>query len=416
MRGKRRRNPDVDLSKFNRNGNELNTNSSELKHKVEPTAVADSPDPTDPIDPIDPKNKYLKGGSMNEQLEIGAKEPEPKRMFGPLWVEGEVAIFYATSKVGKTVLAYQVANAIANGENVFDNNKDLSNDCKPKRVLYVDAELKVRQITKRYSHPYGQNLFQFSDNFFRIGKGKGFRWKKGDDLVEVINTDIKTALIEYKAEVLIIDNLSVLGNGIESSKEAMPLMLTLLNWNVDLDISIMVIGHTTKTDPFTKIEKSNLQGSAMIGNMFESIIAMNKCSGDDNKRYIKAIDFRSEKEDFGASRVIVCNVEKPSNCLKWTFEDYDQEDNLLLEFNAEARAETRLEIIKWYFVGYDKDDHPEFKKEMKLSAKQIEPMVAYKITTVKKIIADEKLKRGSTGSTGSDKSATSTKTEQLKAI
>mgnify|MGYP003646506671 FL=1 len=378
--------------------------------------VNDLSDPIDPIDPIDPTNKFLKGGSMNNMLEIGAKEPEPKRMFGPLWIEGEVAIFYATSKVGKTVLAYQVANAIANGENVFDNNKDLSNDCKPKRVLYVDAELKVRQITRRYSEPYGQNLFQFSDNFFRIGKGKGFKWKKGDDLVEVINTDIKTALIEYKAEVLIIDNLSVLGNGIESSKEAMPLMLTLLNWNVDLDISIMVIGHTTKTDPFTKIEKSNLQGSAMIGNMFESIIAMNRCHGDDNKRYIKAIDFRSEKEDFGASRVIVCNVEKPSNCLKWTFEDYDQEDNLLLEFNAEARAETRLEIIKWYFVGYDKDDHPEFKKEMKLSAKQIEPMVAYKITTVKKIIADEKLKRGSTGSTGSDKSATSTKTEQLKAI
>ena len=51
MRGKRRRNPDVDLSKFNRNGNELNTNSSELKHKVEPTAVADSPDPTDPHPP-----------------------------------------------------------------------------------------------------------------------------------------------------------------------------------------------------------------------------------------------------------------------------------------------------------------------------------------------------------------------------
>ena len=114
--------------------------------------------------------------------------------------------------------------------------------------------------------------------------------------------------------------------------------------------------------------------------------------------------------------MIVCNVEKPSNCLKWTFEDYDQEDNLLLEFNAEAKAETRLEIIKWYFEGYDKDDHPEFKKEMKLSAKQIEPMVAYKLTTVKQIIADEKLKRGSTGSTGSDKSATSTKTEQLKAI
>jgi len=386
------------------------------KKALDQVNVNDPSNPIDPIDPIDPNNKFLKGGSMNDMLEIGAGEPEPKKMFGPLWIEGEVAIFYATSKVGKTVLAYQVANAIANGENVFPNNTELSNHCKPKRVLYVDAELKVRQITKRYSKPYGQNLFQFSDNFFRIGKGKGFRWKKGDDLVEVINTDIKTALIEYKAEVLIIDNLSVLGNGIESSKEAMPLMLTLLNWNVDLDISIMVIGHTTKTDPFTKIEKSNLQGSAMIGNMFESIIAMNRCSGDDNKRYIKAIDFRSEKEDFGANRVIVCNVEKPSNCLKWTFEGYDQEDNLLLEFNAEAKAETRLEIIKWYFEGYDKDDHPEFKKEMKLSAKQIVPMVAYKLTTVKQIIADEKINRGSTGSMGSDKSATSTKTEQLKAI
>tara|TARA_B100000780_G_scaffold249764_1_gene195623 strand:+ start:2041 stop:3234 length:1194 start_codon:yes stop_codon:yes gene_type:complete len=386
------------------------------KKALDQVNVNDPSNPIDPIDPIDPNNKFLKGGSMNNMLEIGAGEPEPKRMFGPLWIEGEVAIFYATSKVGKTVLAYQVANAIANGENVFPNNTELSNYCKPKRVLYVDAELKVRQITGRYSEPYGQNLFQFSDNFFRIGKGKGFRWKKGDDLVEVINTDIKTALIEYKAEVLIIDNLSVLGNGIESSKEAMPLMLTLLNWNVDLDISIMVIGHTTKTDPFTKIEKSNLQGSAMIGNMFESIIAMNRCSGDENKRYIKAIDFRSEKEDFGANRVIVCNVEKPSNCLKWTFEGYDQEDNLLLEFNAEAKAETRLEIIKWYFEGYDKDDHPEFKKGMKLSAKQIVPMVAYKLTTVKQIIADEKLKRGSTGSIGSDKSATSTKTEQLKAI
>ena len=81
-------NPVHNISKVNKKANDQ-------------VGVGDSPDPTDPIDPIDPKNKFLKGGSMNEMLEIGAKEPEPKRMFGPLWIEGEVAIFYATSKVGK---------------------------------------------------------------------------------------------------------------------------------------------------------------------------------------------------------------------------------------------------------------------------------------------------------------------------
>ena len=396
-------NPEHNISKVNKKAFD----------KVVATNLSDSADPSDL------SRKYLRGGSMNDALRRGALEPEPKRLFGPLITEGEVSIVYATSKVGKTVLMYQCGDAWARGLNVFPNNSDLANDCSPKRVLYVDAELKLRQITKRYSEPYGKNIYHFSENFDRIGKEKGFKYQPGDNLPAVINENIGAKIESFNPEIIIIDNLSVLGSGIENSKEAMPLMLTLLNWNIERDITIVVIGHTTKQDPFTAIQKSHLQGSALIASMFESIVAFARCSGDEHQRYIKAIDFRSEKEAYGSSKVIVCKVEKPHNKLQWTFEGYKKEDDVLLEFNADAKAQTDKDIIQWYFEGYDQDTHPTIKRDQLLKIDDIVPMVAWGRTKVKELIKEAKengkVKR-SERSEESDRSATTTQSEQLKAI
>ena len=280
--------------------------------------------------------KVLKSQKLNEALEKASKQKPPKKLFGQLWWEKELAVVFATTNVGKTILGMQIAEALASGSNVFQEDTVFENECDPMKVLYLDYELSLSQIVNRYTELNGENLYRFDDNLIRLEKNFEFEFKKGDSVEQFISEDIQSYIEEHKPKALIIDNLSVLRSGTESAKEALPLMHMLNNLKGKHEISILVVGHTPKKDAFTPINITHLQGSAQISNALDGCFAIAMCK-DNERRYIIELKQRNVAYLAHADNVVVCEVRKDINFLQFHFIGFDYESNLLNELDQKAK-------------------------------------------------------------------------------
>ena len=58
-------------------------------------------------------SKLLHIRTAEQCLEEASRQPAPKMLFDELWFENELCIFFADTNVGKSILAVQIADAIA---------------------------------------------------------------------------------------------------------------------------------------------------------------------------------------------------------------------------------------------------------------------------------------------------------------
>lgn len=61
----------------------------------------------------DPNVGLFKVKSANQVIVDAKNRPPRRRLFGQLWFEGENCILYSDTNLGKTILAYQIANGIS---------------------------------------------------------------------------------------------------------------------------------------------------------------------------------------------------------------------------------------------------------------------------------------------------------------
>ncbi|MGH9819406.1 MAG: AAA family ATPase, partial [Pyrinomonadaceae bacterium] len=107
--------------------------------------------------------------TANAWLRESKLRPIPKRLFGEYWLEGELAIMFADTGKGKSIMAVQIAEAIARGDGVGP----IAVDSTAQSVLLIDCELSAKQFEMRYSaepEPGAEFLsghYEFSDNFHR---------------------------------------------------------------------------------------------------------------------------------------------------------------------------------------------------------------------------------------------------------
>ena len=296
------------------------------------------------------ETSFLKAQKLSDALRSAINQPTKKRLFGQLWWENELLVVFATTGVGKTILGLQIAEAVASGNNVFEEDTVFVNEADPMIVLYLDYELSLAQLYKRYTSSDKKDLYDFHDNLIRLDYNDDFKFKKGDSMEDLINKDIERYIIEYKPQALIIDNLSVLKSGTENSKEALPLMQKLNNLKKKYKLSILVIGHTPKKDKFSPINMNHLQGSAQIGNALDGCFAIAMCK-DNLRRYIIELKQRNESFIAHSENVIVCEVDKRFNFLKFHFEGYEAENLLLNPFDSDAKSELELTIVNQHNAG-----------------------------------------------------------------
>jgi len=323
------------------------------------------------------KRSLLKAEPINEGLKRSYLQPNPRKLFGQFWWEKELVICFASTNVGKTLLAMQIAESLATGTQVFKDSKEnpCPNQTEAMKVLYIDAELSYKQIENRYKNSETGENYILSHKIIRAEIDRNFEWQKGDNMEEIVKVDIRNLIEEHKPKALIVDNLKMLKSGTEKSQEALPMMFELNNLKGKYNISILVVGHTPKIDLLSPIQINHLSGSSDIANACDGIFAIAKTKEDNANRYIKELKQRNVEFRFGPNNVLLCTIEQPKGFTGFAFNSLVKEVELLNKFSKEAEKNLEKLIIKFHGEG--------------LSSRVISDMIPYGKSKVAQIIKEK---------------------------
>ena len=259
--------------------------------------------------------------TANETIEAAKEQKNPKKLYKEFWYENEVCCLFADANVGKSILAVQISNAIA---------EKLGKD---EAVLYYDFELSKKQFELRYTDEKNKSTFKFSDKFIRVelntDKVKEYCETTKDSFDEVIMNAIEANIVKYNSKILIVDNLSWLVNMKDTATTAGKLMQKLCTIKKKYGASVLVLSHTPKRNLGSPITQNSLSGSKKLTNFFDAMFAVGMSVKDPSLRYIKQIKVRTGEFKYGADHVDICKIEKSGSFLGFTHLGFSTEEDQL---------------------------------------------------------------------------------------
>lgn len=274
--------------------------------------------------------------SANDWMNEALAEPIPEMLFSELWREGEVCILYASSNVGKSILAVQIADSISKGVSI----SGFKLEAKKQAVLYLDFELSKKQFQLRYTGEFNDPYF-WDGNFKRIELNPDFENPGNIPYEDFLNDSLEKEIINLGYKVIIIDNLTYIKNNTEKAKDALPLMQKLKGLKNKYNLSILILAHTPKRDETRPLTMNDLAGSSHLMNFIDTSFAIGRSSNDKNVRYIKQIKARSTEVVYDAENIITCMIEKQSNFLQFVFLSFGSEYQHLKQV-TENEKDTRI--------------------------------------------------------------------------
>lgn len=269
---------------------------------------------------FDPNNDPFILRNAKQVMEFAKELRVPNMLLGELIYEGTVIMLFSETGLGKSLLAYQFADAVSRGKSILG----LKNQTKPQNVIIFDFENGELVFRKRYCE-----VITLEDGTEKWFNDFPFNYEKFDlcflndpNKYEVPKVDAIEwwfELIKYKAEmtnskIIIIDNLFALisQGGIESTKEVAPVLRELHNLKNSKGWTVIVVHHTPKRAN-TTLTRNDLAGSSNLSNLVDGVIGIGKSyfDGDQNSRYIKQIKpTRYSACVYGENNVITCKTSK----------------------------------------------------------------------------------------------------------
>jgi len=276
---------------------------------------------------------FLEIKPINEWLALSKTKSTPKFLFGEFWLEGELSILFADTGKGKSILAVQIAEAIARGVPITP----LKMTAEPQKVLYLDFELSDKQLEMRYAEDAADNKetltghHDFSPNFFRA-ELRQMAAAGAVSFEDALIEQIRSAVEEKAAKVLIIDNITYLRSGAVRTGEAIKLMRKLKDLKNELDLSILVLAHTPKRNTTWPLNVNDLQGSKVMANFADNIFAIGGSASYSDVRYLKHIKLRSTEMAYDALNVPTFRIAKrEGNFLAFQFLKFEDERDLIAD-------------------------------------------------------------------------------------
>jgi hypothetical protein len=267
--------------------------------------------------------KVLKVQTANESIAESKLQPNPKMIFSEFWHEGELAILFADTNVGKSILTVQIADSISRGKAIEGFKLEL----KAQYVCLFDFEMSNKQFEKRYSFDY-QEHYVWDPKFIRsYANPKNIDYERFE---ERTIEEMEIVILKYKCKILIVDNITYLNSGSnEKGQEAQSLMKKLKQLKEKYNISILALAHTPKRDRHKALSINDLAGSRVLANFADSIFALGYSQMGQSMRYIIQLKERATAKIYGPENVVSCEVRKDYNFLQLMFNDYRPEEDHL---------------------------------------------------------------------------------------
>lgn len=290
---------------------------------------------------VNAMNDFFETDSINDNIISAEAEPDIFQMIGSLWMQKQIAIMFADSGMGKSVLAFQMAHAISSGKPMFQGI--MNNECERQVVLLVDFEYSNKQIQKRYSDESLTQSFQFDEFFLRATVNNDFEDYTAN-MEKFVVSKIEEAVVNTHADVLIIDNMSFIMDEATDNSVAIKFMKAMKRMRKKHNLSILVLGHVPKRDRTRRFTKDDLAGGKALSNFVDSVFAIGQDANDETIKYIVQVKSRDGEMVYGSENVIKTTIEKGTDMfLCHRFLEFGIEDHMLLKVYDE---DGELELIK----------------------------------------------------------------------
>ena len=271
--------------------------------------------------------------TVNDTILDASREPDPEPLYDKLWYQGEVSCLFADSNIGKSLFAVQIAEGIASRH----------------RVLYLDCELSAKQFQDRYTNKATGALHRFPDNFLRASIVPARMDLK--DWEDRILGNIEQAALQLHTPVIIVDNIGYLCNNAEKGQDAGTFMMKLLKLKQQYAWSILIIAHTPKRHAWAPITQNDLAGSKKLFNYFDSVFAIGLSSKDENLRFVKQLKVRTGGFTYGPSNVMVFEIAKDDDMVRFNFLYTEPEKNHLSEPEDTDLIARDMQVVELHKQG-----------------------------------------------------------------
>lgn len=291
-----------------------------------------------------PFSSYLRVRDANAVLSEAATQPDMLQLAGTLLEQQGITLLFAQPGVGKSIFAVQIADAVSRGTLVFPEGI-LKNEAEPMCTGFFDFELLDKEFYKRYTNREDPlNCFVFADSFFRIDLNPNFTdFNPDDDIEDYIMREIENAVITFRLQFIVIDNISALiSQSASDPNVAIRVMARLKRLRIKYSLTLLVLAHTTKQYNKTKtIEMEDMGGASALQNFAPTIFAIGRNANDENELYIKQVKGRNGG-DFGRDNVIKAEIFKRNgNFLCFDYRGQAREADMLASF-LEADSQDHL--------------------------------------------------------------------------
>ncbi len=283
----------------------------------------------------------LKVQSANKWIEEASSRPIPKMLFAEFWHEGELCILFASTNLGKSILAVQIADSISKGEAI----PGFKFEAEKQPILYFDFEMSDKQFENRYSINYC-NHYIFDDDFKRVEINTDVEFPEKMTFEDFLVHSIERAIIETNAKILLVDNVTYLRTETEKAKDALLLMKLLKRLKSKYGLSILVLAHTPKRDLSRPLTRNDLMGSSALMQFCDSSFAIGESHLDKHLRYLKQIKARNTAILYDSENVCICQITKPDNFLQFEVTDFGMERNHLKERTEKDVNITNAKILE----------------------------------------------------------------------
>ncbi len=251
-----------------------------------------------------------------EIMDEAAKLPDCVELFGEMIVEGETTFLYGSPNSAKSTLAVALCDVWSRGTSLMGK----TNTGGPRKVVYVDFEMSLKQFEKRAKDDLGSHLFD--PNFVRLTLNPDVDFRSaGFATMELFMEASLEQVIQTQApKILVIDNLSYLVSGeAEKSSVAGALMKKMRALRDKYGLTLIIVTHMPKPSSdkglIRGLQLSQINGSSTFGNQIDAAIAMSKLDGADNIRYLKHVKVRNSEVVHGDENVLAFSLNKVDHLL-----------------------------------------------------------------------------------------------------
>lgn len=311
-----------------------------------------------------------------EWQRAAAKKRKPRPLYRSMWYEGQIAMLFADTNQGKTILATQIAVDLAReGRRVlycdFEMNEAQFLMRTGREVVGDERELYLSMASRGDALPPGieisdpgeggaavWELYKMPETFYRAEpNGLGGESEKRRDADGVVASDVIRSIEQCaeaaRADVVVVDNITYMGQGLEKSAIALQLVQELKQMQKRRGWSMLVLAHTPKRNPTEPLTTKSVAGSAALVGAADSAFAIGCCATDRNRKYIIQVKSRDAAFEYGADNVITCEIEKEDGLfLRLTPTGYAREADLLREPSEKQTAAADEKLAALFADGY----------------------------------------------------------------